>query len=53
MLLVLMRLLWGFWDYRNPIFTGIYRNLILINEIQLHHQVYHDLCKFRDIDVYC
>ena len=30
-------------------FTGIYRNPILITEIQLYYQVYHDLCKFRHI----
>ena len=40
---------WGIWDYRNPMFTGIYRNPILITEIQLYYQVYHDLCKFRHI----
>ena len=32
-------------------FTGIYRNPILITEIQLYYQVYHDLCEFRHI--YC
>ena len=32
-----------------PIFMGIYRDLILIMEIQLHYQVYRDLCKFRHI----
>ena len=42
-----------FLDYQNPIFTGIYRNLVLITENQLHYQVCHDLCKFRHIDVYC
>ena len=39
----------GIWHYRNPMFTGIYRNPILITEIQLYYQVYHDLCKFRHI----
>ena len=42
-------LTWGIWDYRNPRFTGIYRNPILITAIQLYYQVYHDLCKFRHI----
>ena len=39
----------GTWEYRNPIFTGIYRNPISITEIQLYYQVYHDMCKFRYI----
>ena len=39
----------GIWDYRNPMFTGIYRNPILITEFQLYYQVYHDLYKFRHI----
>ena len=38
----------GIWEYRNPIFTGIYRNPILITEIQLYYQVYH-VCVNLDI----
>ena len=46
------RIFWNNNDFINVFFFynfGIYQNPILITEIQLYYQVYHDLCKFRHI----
>ena len=43
---------WNNNDFNNVFYNfGIYQNPILITEIQLYYQAYHDLCKFRHI--YC
>ena len=44
------RIFWNNNDVINVFYNfGIYRNPILITEIQLYYQEYHDLCKFRHI----
>ena len=42
-----------FWNNNDFIYVfynfGIYRNPILITEIQLYYQIYHDLCTYKHI----
>ena len=44
------RIFWNNNDFINVVYNfGIYRNPILITEILLYYQVYHDLCKCKHI----
>ena len=46
----LRRIFWNNNDFINVFYNfGIDRNPILITEIQLYYQIYHDLCKCKHI----